>query len=300
VNRFWSRYIKPILDTVAPRHIVEIGADRGWNTRHLLHHCREQGSRLTVVDPAPSSDFADILTEYKGEFTYIKRKSIDAIPLIAAPDVVLLDGDHNWFTVHSEFQLLFNAATSPPIVLMHDVAWPYARRDMYYDPDSLNDDQRHPFAYRGIEPGNEDLVEDGMNAMLANALHENGAKNGVLTAVEDFIAETSADIQLHVLPLHNGLGIVIPPGRRTSQLDALIASFTEAPALLQAVIELEKAHMTSRAQIATWQARLTRRTDALVRARQLLAERAQRIADLEAKLRSRDDALYSPQDMSAE
>ena len=32
MNRFWQRYIHPLIETVQPRRLMEIGADRGWNT----------------------------------------------------------------------------------------------------------------------------------------------------------------------------------------------------------------------------------------------------------------------------
>lgn len=286
MNRFWIRFIKPILETAAPQRIMEIGADRGLNTSHLLGYCQATGCRLDVVDPAPQPELNQVLADFGDEYTYFPLKSLDAIPMAAAPDVVMLDGDHNWYTVHAELHLLYSPgrAVTPPIVLMHDVAWPYARRDMYYDPEGLEEDQRHAYAYRGLEPGRSELVEGGMNGMLANALAEGGPKNGVLTAVEDFVRETSVDVRLHVLPFFNGLGILLPAARATPQFEALIASFTEAPSLLETAAELERATMRARVEIDQGQARLTRRTDALVRARDLLLERAQRIAELEMEL----------------
>ena len=288
MNRFWTRFIKPILETAAPRRIMEVGADFGWNTGHLLAYCRETGCRLDVVDPAPRPDLMVVLAAYDEEYSYLPHKSLDAIPRAPAPDVVLLDGDHNWHTIHAELHLLFDHAAStgdaPPLVLMHDVAWPYARRDMYYDPEGLRVDQRHAYAHRGLEPGRSELLEGGMNGMLANALVEGGPKNGVLTGIEDFIRETDVELTLHVLPFFNGLGMIVPKARSTPALEALIGSFTEAPSLIETVKALEEAHMRARVDVAQGQAVLTRRTDALVRARALLAERTARIAALEAGL----------------
>lgn len=288
MNRFWTRFISPILETTAPRRIMEVGADFGWNTRHLLAYCRQTGSRLHVVDPAPRPELTEVLAAYGEEYVYLPHKSLDAIPMAPPADVVLLDGDHNWYTVHSELHLLFahaaKAAAPPPLVLMHDVAWPYARRDMYYDPDSLGADQRHAYAYRGLEPGSSELIEGGMNSMLANASVEGGRKNGVLTGVEDFVSEIATPLKFHVLPFFNGLGILVPAERATPELDAVIASFTQPASLLQTVEALEEAHMRARVEVAQSHARLTRRTDALVRARQILIERAERISSLEAEL----------------
>lgn len=285
--RFWTRFIGPLVETVKPRLILEVGADFGWNTRHLLAYCRASGCRLDIVDPAPRAELAEVLAPYGPEHTHHALKSVDAIPRLATPDLALIDGDHNWHTVKSELELLWARAAEtgapPPVTLFHDVAWPYARRDMYYDPQTLSPEHVRPYAYLGLRPGEPGLVEGGMNGMLANALEEGGPRNGVLTAIEDFLAETSGARSFHVLPFFNGLGILIPAARRTPELERLVVGFTEAPSLLETARELETQHMQARAEMAALREALTRRTDALKRARTLLEERAARIAELEAR-----------------
>jgi len=285
VNRFWTRFIRPIVETTAPRRMMEIGADFGWNTGHLLAYCRASGCRLDIIDPAPRPELAGVLAAYGEEYTYLPYKSVDAIPQVPTPDIALIDGDHNWYTVHTELELLFARAVEtdqrPPVVLFHDVGWPYGRRDMYYSPEDMDEDQRRPYAYRGLSPDSPELVEGGMNGMLANALVEGGPKNGVLTAIEDFVAEWPAELRLHTLPFFNGLGILVPAVRATPELDRLIESFSQPPSLIETVKTLERQHMLARCELAKLQGALTRRTDALVRARRLLAEQAERIRTLE-------------------
>jgi hypothetical protein len=229
-------------------------------------------------------DLAAVFADFNDEYVYVQGKSLEAIPNVPAPDLVLLDGDHNWYTINSELNLLYRRAAelgvAPPLALMHDCAWPYARRDMYYDPESLNVAQRHHYACLGLEPGRSELFEAGMNGHLANALHEGGPRNGVLTGIEDFVAESGIRAKLHVLPFFNGMGILVPEARSTPKLEAVIASFFQAESLLQTVRELEESHMRSRVEYSQIIARFTRRTDALVRARKLLEVRAEEIIDL--------------------
>jgi hypothetical protein len=261
-----------------------VGAEFGWNTRRILDYCRETGARLHVIDPVLHPDLAATLADFGEEYVYTQGKSLDVIPTAPAPDLVLLDGDHNWYTINSELRLIYRraaeAGVAPPVALMHDCAWPYARRDMYYDPETLSGAQRHPYAYLGCEVGRSELSENGMSGHLANAQHEGGPRNGVLTGVEDFIAEAQPRATLHVLPFFNGLGILVPEARSTPGLEAVIASFTEGASLLQTAKELEESHMRCRVENAQLVARFTRRTDALVRARKLLAERAEEIVQL--------------------
>ena len=278
MQRFWGHYIKPIFETVEPKRVLEIGADAGWNTRNILSYCRATGTRADIVDPAPAPSLQAVLAEYREEHTYHCLRSVQAIPALEAPDIALIDGDHNWWTVYRELELLYGLAAhrkaAPPIILLHDVAWPYARRDMYYDPDAIFPTERHAHAYIGVLPGVAELVETGMNGVLANATHEGGPRNGVLTAVEDFIASTGVDVAFYQLPFFNGLGILIPRERMTSPLQALVDSFYLPESLLEACVQLERNSMHLLAQLTQAQTLLTRRTEALKRARELLAQKA--------------------------
>jgi hypothetical protein len=277
MQRFWSRYIKPIFETVAPKRVLEIGADAGWNTRNILAYCRAAGARADVVDPAPAPALHTVLAGYPEEHTYHRLRSVQAIPALEAPDIALIDGDHNWSTVYRELELLYGLAVhrkaAPPVILVHDVAWPYARRDMYYDPEAIHATERHPNAHVGMLPGVSELVETGINGVLANATHEGGPGNGVLTAVEDFIASTGVDVAFYKLPFFNGLGILIPKERMTSPLQALVDSFYTPESLLEACAQLERNSMHLLAELTQTQTLLTRRTEALRRARELLARK---------------------------
>lgn len=286
MNRFWHRYIKPIIETVQPRQLLEIGADSGWNTRNILEYCRSTGARADIVDPAPQPSLHDVLAQFgPEEYRYFPLKSIAAIPQLDTPDVALIDGDHNWATVYSELNLLHanaQAAGLPmPIVISHDVAWPYARRDMYYNPDDLDASQKHAYAYRGMLPGVNELTEDGMNGVLANALHEGGLRNGVLTAIEDYIASTDTRFVFRTLPFFNGLGVLVPEARMTAELQRLIDGFFSADSLLAACVALETDSMHLRAILAQTETCLTRRSEALARARSVIESQRRRIEELE-------------------
>lgn len=276
MHRFWARHIKPIVETLAPRRIIEVGAEFGWNTRHLLEYCRETGCRIDIIDPAPHPALHDVRAAYPNEHAYHPLKSVDALPLVAPADLVLLDGDHNWHTVYTELNLIFIRATEtgtlPPVVLFHDVAWPYARRDMYYDPLSLLESDRHPYAYRGMLPGRSELTDAGLNGQFANALHEGGPCNGVLTAVEDFKASCGISIALYQLPFFNGLGMLVPDTRMTAALQMVIDEFFSGPSLLATCVQLERDGMTVRAELTALQTKLTQKTEALMRARALIVE----------------------------
>lgn len=292
--RFWNQYIKPVMDCARPNRIMEIGADFGWNTSRILAWCEDSGSHLEIVDPAPRPELQHVLAASDASYTFHPQKSLDAVEQIEPVDLVLLDGDHNWWTVFNELSKLFAHAADhgrkPPIVLSHDVAWPYARRDMYYNPTDLDGSQRHPYAYRGVLPGVSELTDEGMNGILANAQHEGGPRNGVLTAIEDFIAACEVPITLYKLPFFNGLGILVPDPRETPELSALIEGFFSTESLLHACQSIEENAMHLRAKYTQLECALTDRTDALVRARERLTEKSARIDELEHMLQEREKA----------
>jgi Methyltransferase domain len=271
MHRFWNRFVKPIVETAAPKRLMEIGAEFGWNTAPALEYCRRTGARMEVIDPAPPPALLEVLARYPAEHVYHPIKSLEAIPRIEPVDLVLLDGDHNWHTVYNELLAIFrraaDAGAAPPIVIFHDIAWPYARRDMYYSPQDLDAMARHPYADRGMLPGQSELTENGLNANFHNALHEGGPRNGVLTGIEDFIGGYGGTLAFHTLPFFNGLGILVPQERTTPALEALIDSFYSRESLLETVVTLETDGMRVRADLASQNVRLTRQAEALRRAK---------------------------------
>jgi hypothetical protein len=213
LHRFWSKVIRPILGAAQPDVVVEVGAGAGRNTRRLARFCRSRGASLHVIDPAPRFEPAGL----KDGVEFHQGLSLDVLPDLGPVDVALIDGDHNWYTVNRELQLLQRAARSAdrltPLAICHDVCWPYGRRDMYHDPETIPPEHRNPWERAGIVPGSSALVDRGLNSGFANAREEGGPRNGVMTAIEDFVASAGEPLELTVLPVLHGLAIVAPRSR---------------------------------------------------------------------------------------
>jgi hypothetical protein len=211
---YWDTVICPLLVALDTGPIVEIGSARGETTVKLAELAASRGLVLHAVDPAPEFEVAELERRFAGHFRFHKERSHDALQQIEPPAAVLIDGDHNWYTVHGELtrlQTIAAAAERPfPLVLLHDVEWPYARRDMYYVPESIPEEHRKPWDRRGIAWGRSLLDEKGrgVNPHLANALEEGGPRNGVLTAVEDFIEECRAPLEFRIVHGQAGVGIL--------------------------------------------------------------------------------------------
>lgn len=210
MNGFWDFLIRPALEAADCREIVEVGSEGGAHTVRLLDWCAEVGARLHVIEPEPQYDVDALRASHPGRLVFHESTSLEVLDKIDGADAVLLDGDHNWYTVHHELLALERAHGERfPLVFLHDVAWPFARRDMYYAPARIPGDYRHPYSKGGLRRGEEAPVQnDGLAPELYKALHEGGPRNGVLTAVEDFLARTPLRLRFELLPVDFGLGLV--------------------------------------------------------------------------------------------
>jgi len=239
MHRFFDSAIRPLLDATRLRALVEIGAAQGQHTVRLAPYAAARGAHLHVIDPAPLFDPGPFRRQYAGYATLHEHISHDVLPAIPAPDVVLLDGDHNWWTVYEELRILDRTCTRWPLTLLHDIEWPYGRRDMYYAPELVPAGYRHRHANSGVVRGRSKLSRKGINSIYANATHEGGERNGVLTAIEDFLDATARDLALFIAPGNNGLAIVADRERLRRERFATVLRRVHDP---RAAAELSPRH----------------------------------------------------------
>ena len=224
MNRFWDSILLPILQASRPTCLVEIGVDTGLLTEKLIGYAAESGAVVHAIDPHPQIDVASWREQHYQLFVFHRAMSLDVLGDLRDADAVFVDGDHNWFTVYHELKLLEEAKAEDeapmPLIAIHDVDWPYGRRDMYYDPSTIPEAYRQPYRKLGISPGESDLVDAGVNANLHNALSEGSARNGVRTALEDFLGESEGEWSQTYIPGFNGLAVLVPV-QRVKQSEAL-------------------------------------------------------------------------------
>ena len=116
-------------------------------------------AELHVIDPVPEFDPAEHERRFPGRYIFHRDLSLNVLPTWSPMDAALIDGDHNWYTVYHELQLLADVAPTParplPVLILHDVGWPYGRRDLYYAPEQIPEEFRQPYAQRGMRPGTQ-------------------------------------------------------------------------------------------------------------------------------------------------
>jgi glycosyltransferase involved in cell wall biosynthesis len=302
----WRTVVGPLLDAASPSVIVEIGAARGENTRKLVEWASAAGAVVHSIDPVPEFDTEELAGEHPGTLIFHRERSLSALPAIDEIDAVVIDGDHNWYTVINELRLLDEASPDGrfPLAVIHDVGWPYGRRDLYYDPDSIPDAYRQAHRQGGVAPGTAELTPGrGLNPDLEHAVYEGNAKNGVLTAVEDFLEETDTSLTLQMIPGGHGLGILAADQdlEESDQLSELLEQFRSAEFLRLHAAQLEEERVLGLldTQAARDQADAGRMEgEERVRALEAQAERREseqrrRMDDLRSELRDVQGALQS-------
>jgi Methyltransferase domain len=277
------------LEAVEARSIVEVGAFAGDLTSLLLDWAEESGAHVLAIDPSPEGDLVQ-LDRDRAELELIRQTSLEALPEIPMPDVVIIDGDHNYYTVSEELRLIGERVTGGalPLLLFHDVCWPHGRRDDYFAPELIPEEYRQPIAGNGdgLFPGEPGLRPGGV-PYPRSAAREGGPRNGVLTAVEDFV-EAVPGLRLVVVPAFFGFGVVWHRDAAwADDLDELLDPWDRNPVLERLeenrVYHVAQSHSR---QVEIWklQQRLARQEAVL---RRLLESSAVGVAERLSDLRAR-------------
>jgi Methyltransferase domain len=247
---------------------VEVGAYAGDLTRLLLDLSAAWGGRVTAIDPFPQDELARLAAE-RPELELVRATSFEALRDIERPDLGVVDGDHNYYTVSEELRLIA-AASGPqlPLLLLHDVGWPHGRRDSYFSPEAIPEEYRQPMVEAaGMFPGEPGVFPDGLAYTWA-AEREGGPRNGVLTAVEDFVAAHDG-ARLAIVPAFFGLAVVWQHGAPWSAaVEAAVAPFDRNPLVDR--LEQNRVHHLADANVL--RRRVARLEDRLASQEQLLRE----------------------------
>lgn len=213
----FSDVILNVLHVAAVANITEVGAEFGGMSQQLAAYAQVKGGQLTSIDPCPKPEFLHWVAQCPS-VRHVAAPSLEAMPECAGVDAWVIDGDHNYYTVRSELRIADANSKrdgKPLLAILHDVSWPCARRDMYYAPDLIPAEHRHPHSYdAGVtlgDPGHR--IGRGFRGagQSAWALHEGGPRNGVLTAVEDFLEDARTldrPLAWAHIPAVFGLGIL--------------------------------------------------------------------------------------------
>jgi hypothetical protein len=233
-----------VLETARARSVTEIGAYAGDLTRDLADWAEGRGGEVVAVDPFPQPALKE-LAETRDSVSLVEEPSFEALRHISRTDVVVVDGDHNYYTVTRELQAIGERFSGEefPLLILHDVRWPHGRRDAYYSPEAIPEGERHPMTSGTIFPGEEGLAWGGL-PYKDIAEKEGGPRNGVLTAFEDFLASRD-DLEDAIVPAFFGVGFAWPTAAEwAGELAALLGPLDRNPWLER--LEAHRVHNLAR------------------------------------------------------
>ena len=137
-------------------------------------------SNMNLIDAIKKSDFNLINADEDN------NNPLDVLPDLTDYDAIFIDGDANWYTVFNELDIVKQSNKEFPLVFICNNVFPNKRRDSYKDPEAIPSEFRQKFA--------KELPL---------------TKNGVLTAIEDFLSENS-HISLMNINFVDGTTILYP------------------------------------------------------------------------------------------
>jgi Methyltransferase domain len=248
----FARIVLRLLDAVGAKSVVEVGADRGDFTAELLRWAEGSGAKITAIDPEPAAELAELDSRHP-ELNLIREPNPEALRDAPLADAIILDGDHNYWTLSEELRLIDERSTGSrlPLLLLHDLGWPHSRRDTYYDPERVPEEHRQPIARDAmVAPGEPGTVAAGVGFEWV-AEREGGPRNGVLTAVEDFM-ESRGGLRLAFVPSFFGLGVLWAESAPWAGAVAEIIEPWDRNPMLERLEEMRLAQVVDRTRLV-WQ-----------------------------------------------
>ncbi|GGM74822.1 hypothetical protein GCM10012275_51890 [Longimycelium tulufanense] len=185
--------------------VVEVGVESGQASSMYL----ELGAvEVYCVDPVPSDELRTQLDQFDA-LHLVEKLSPDVLAELPPADLYVLDGDHNYSVVRREFEWIVRNVPDA-VVAFHDLLWPCGRRDLYYEPSPLPLAERYPSSTDGPTVWHDELTPAGFvgAGAFTTAEKAGGERNGVLTAVEDVLAESGdPGWCLELVPAVFGMGV---------------------------------------------------------------------------------------------
>ncbi len=120
--------------------ILEIGVDRGQTTFPMVHHLMMAKKKFTMdsIDVL-IRDEVKVIATYFGfnenqRLNLIQGNSLEFLPRTDSKyQLIFLDGDHNYYTVSRELELLTtNNVLSDSIIIIDDYHGRWSNKDLFY------------------------------------------------------------------------------------------------------------------------------------------------------------------------
>ena len=150
-----------------------------------------------VISGIKDVNLINNILNYNALFTHINTNDencildnpLNALKKLENYDAIFIDDDPNWYTVFNELKIIKKTNKEFPLVFICNNNFPNKRRDSYLNPSNIPDKFRQKYSIElPISYNNKKII---ITNGLYHACDENTPKNGVLTAIEDFLNDNS-------------------------------------------------------------------------------------------------------------
>ena len=167
-------FIKRFLSNIESPKVLEVGTDKGMSTIPLVVFLLrlKQNFEFVGVDVLVQESLKIMLKNIEASPTQkvflCQDSSLNVLPILADAsnkfDVILLDGDHNYYTVSSELKHLDKLLSEDGIVIVDDYHGRWAEKDLWYSErdeyqDVSNVTRKVETEKRGVKPAVDEFLD---------------------------------------------------------------------------------------------------------------------------------------------
>ncbi|AMD16603.1 hypothetical protein TL18_00255 [Methanobrevibacter sp. YE315] len=198
------KQIIEILKDFKVKKIIFLGCNSENLMKYILSYTQINCGELIFIDSQPKINIEEIINDYTNvNFTFYNEDSLNKLTNFKDYDAIFIDDNPNWYTVYNELNIIEKNCDKFPLIFICNSIFPNERRDTYYHFNNI------PFSYQNTYEKKLRLYDDlVIDDEFYHAIYQNTPKNGVLTAVEDYIENSELDIGKTLIDCKTGILLI--------------------------------------------------------------------------------------------
>ncbi|WP_295613110.1 hypothetical protein [uncultured Methanobrevibacter sp.] len=235
-NFFELCIIPTFLSRFEVKKVLVIGLSNELLMNEIISYCINNHYSLYSIDSKINirnliSGIDDLDENYlDGNIKHFNDDTLNILPNLEPFDAIFINDDPNWYTVYNELNLIKKNNPNFPLVFVCNNKYPHKRRDSYINPNKIPKEYKNeccndlPVIYKDGDETKQTMIKDG----FCHAIHQDTPKNGVLTAIEDFLKENLSLKVLEINPLE-GITLIYEPSHDTNiKIESILGESTES------------------------------------------------------------------------
>ena len=179
-----------LLNRFKVNDIIIVGNLDEKTKNFILNYCNDFNANYTFFD-----------VDNSGNTKFRKNSIFNDLSNFKNYGAIFLNDDPNWYTTYNELKIIKENNDDFPLVFICNNTFPHKRRDSYENPTIIPNDFLNDYS-EDLKCGNISIY-DG----FYHAIESNTSKNGVLTAIDDFLGDNYG-IEFMNIKFLNGMSIL--------------------------------------------------------------------------------------------